>query len=462
MFQSNRFSNAPLRSFLAHVTATLIMGGLLVLGGCDSGGAMEEDPSTTEKTTTLSGTITADGGSSNLRTKDARLNSSVGGATVTAVRLNDDGSQTALDDTTESNSDGSFKLEVKQQSEGATVVVKAVKSETNFSSSVGVQVTDKASTTAQPMTDETAAEAQVATSLNEKAGDAENATEALADAATLVDNDVASAILSGDTAPENVADLARSMEETREDYANDAGASVTESDVANEEQDAYETLQQALANASSNAERAEAQEAFDAAMASSYEDAGASTDTQAEIQQAGTKVALNAVDASSLPDAAARGLERRATVLRAIATGESVESTIDSEGAGSGVGDEMKADRSALLDSVRTAASRADIDEARTAYRDSAKANLEEAFNMGPTDVQKGFDNLQTALDNLNGALSDAISATDNVDAGAVSDAFQTYYENGVQTVQQVYSDRGAQSGPANSAAKVTSKVGAF
>jgi hypothetical protein len=81
---------------------------------------------------------------------------------------------------------------------------------------------------------------------------------------------------------------------------------------------------------------------------------------------------------------------------------------------------------------------------------------------MGPTDVQKGFDNLQTALDNLNGALSDAISATDNVDAGAVSDAFQTYYENGVQTVQQVYSDRGAQSGPANSAAKVTSKVGAF
>ncbi|MEF8938238.1 MAG: hypothetical protein V5A22_00220 [Salinivenus sp.] len=434
----------------------------LFLVGCDGGGALQ-DSTTTDETTVVSGTVT-DGGTAKSHRTAARSKATVGGATVSAVLLKNDGSTEALDATTTTESDGTFELEIARQTAGATVIVTAEKSGTGFSSSVGVQIADPAATEAQPMTPETAAEAQVATEINAQAEGSERADEALADAAALVDNDVASAILSGETAPENIAGLARSMDQAAEGYASDAGPEIPESDVAAAEADAYEKLQAALATASDSADRAQALSAFEQAMASSYEAAGASKQLQAEISQTGTQVALSAVGASALPDAAQRGLERRATVLRAIATGGAIEGTIANKGTGSDVSGPLASARETLVEAVRSADTASEIRAATEDYRSSVKGQLATGFNMSEADVQDGFDNLQSALDALDGALDTAIAANSDLeaDAGAVSNAFQNYYENGVQTVTGVYSDRGMKAGPADAAAKVTAKVGVF
>ncbi len=426
----------------------LLVGSLLVVTACDSGGS-------TGSSTELSGTVTDDGSA----TTSAKSKAAVDGATVTAVRLNDDGSTTALDASATTDSDGAFTLTVDRQSDGATLIVKAEKDGENFSSSVGVQVTDPSATEAQPMTPETDAEAQVTMDLAANSDD--QASEALADAAVLVDNEVANAILSGNTSPQDIADVARSMDETKEQYAGDAGTSVNEDNVAENEQEAYETLQTALAK---GANQSEALKNFEEAMASSYEDAGASADLQAEIQQTGTKVALSALDNVSLPDAAERGLKRRTTVLQAISVGTSVEQTIGNNGdgnAGTARGDLEEA-RSTLLANIRDAST--DIDDEVSKYRDKIKSNVAEGFSSA--DVDNGFDNngLNTAVTELEGALDTAISTTDGLDvnAGQVSTAFDTFYSNGRSAVQTVYEGGGMSSGPANAAAKATVKAKAF
>ncbi len=458
--------DASARALTSAFTAALLAVSLVALGACDSGGALSDsDQTTDDQTTTLSGTVTSENTSKASAATLSKTSTAAGpveNATVSAVRLNEDGSTTELDATTETDADGTFQLKVERQTDGATIVVKAEKSSSGFSSSVGVQVTDPTSTTAQPMTPETHAEAQVATEMETQAAGAEPASEALADAAALVDNDVASAILSGDTAPSEIAGLARSMDEAADDYAGDAETSVDESAVAEAETKAYEKLQAALATASDSADRAQALSAFEDAMAASHEAGGASEQLQAEITQTGTQVALSAANADALPSAAERGLERRATVLRAIATGGSVEQTAANKGTGGDVGGPLASARETLVSEVRSAGSVSEIQSAVSDYRSSVKSELETGFNMGATDVQDGFDNLQSALDALNGALDTAITTTDGleVNADAVSSAFQSFYSNGEQAVKDVYSNRGMQAGPAGAAADITAKVG--
>lgn len=459
MFTSKHVRPLP----TALLTPVLLAGGLFLFTACDSGGVLT-DNSGSEETTLISGTVTDGSGSgSNASTLHKRLSkASVGNATVSAIRLKDDGSAVKLDATTKTESDGSFELEVQRQTEGATIVVKAEKSESDFSSGVGVQITDVASTTAQPMTPETTAEAQVAKTLNAQAGGAERASEALADAAALVDDEVASAILSGDTAPSTIASLAQSMDEAREGYASSAEESIDEDAVAQAQQDAYASLQDALATASDSTDRAEALGAFEEAMAASYEEGGASAQLQAEIQQAGTQIALEVVETSLLPTAADQGLQRRAAALRFIATGTSIESTIADKGTGSNLKSDLKSAGETLVETVRTASSASEIQAATSTYRKTVREAVESEFNMSGTDVLKGFADLQTALDTLSGALTPALSTNGalQVNEGAVSNAFQQFHQNGVQAVKGAYTDRGVQPGPARGAAQVVVKLG--
>ncbi len=433
---------------------------------CDTGGTLSDgddstnDEMTPKETTTISGTVN-DGNTSKALAK-SQAKTAVADATISAVAVKEDGSTVELEASTQTDSDGTYELDVERQTKGATIVVQAEKSSTDFSSSVGIQVTDTASTSAHPMTPETHAEAQVAMASNAEAGDAENPAEALADAAALVDNDVANAILSGDVAPSEISSLAQSMDQTREDYANDAGTEISGQDVAHAEQSAYENLQSALATASDSADRAEALQAFEEGMASAYEEAGASTDLQAEIEQAGTQVALSAIDASSLPDAAQRGLERRATVLRSIATGASLEDTFANSGSSEDATNAVAADRDSLVEAVRSASSLSEIETARSTFQQEVKSHMETGFNMRPADVQSGFDNLQTSLDALDQALNTAVSSTGDVNTDAVSNAFQQFYENGGSTVEGVYANQGMQQGAGSAAAKITTRIGAF
>ena len=139
--------------------ALLLIVGLPVVG-CDSGGGGANGG----ESTTVSGTVTDNNssGSNSPSTASSKASSQDGveGATVTAVSVGADGTTRALDGEATTNASGEFTITV--EGAGASDVIRLnADGDNDFSSSVIVQTDGQNQVDAQPMTAETAAEANV-------------------------------------------------------------------------------------------------------------------------------------------------------------------------------------------------------------------------------------------------------------------------------------------------------------
>lgn len=145
---------------LFHVGLSVLLVVGLALMGCDSNGGGNGGGNTT----TVSGTVTdnnsSGSSSSNVATTKASSQDGVEGATVTAVSVGADGSTQTLEGTATTDASGEFTITV--EGEGASNVIRLnAEGDNGFSSSVIVQVDGQGQVEAQPMTAETAAEANV-------------------------------------------------------------------------------------------------------------------------------------------------------------------------------------------------------------------------------------------------------------------------------------------------------------
>lgn len=439
----------------------------LILVGCDSGGPMADG-----ETTTISGQVT----SSDTKASDTKLystdtkakatHSGVEGATVTAVRLHADGSTADLSGEVTTDADGSYSIEIEKQAPGAVVLIEAEKSSADFRSSVAVSVTNASETKAQPMTPETHAEAQVYAEAESSDEDAEGSGEdpsagtSLADVAALVDNDVASAILSGSTAPQDIASVVRAQQATEAAYNEQAEEGASPDAVAQAKTDAYEQLQSALATASDSADRARALEAFEEAMASAHVEAGASASVEAEIQQVGAGLTDELI--ASLPQEAQEGLLRRSQIQSGLSVAASVSKAYDKAGVSSGVASEVQSAQQELVGALRSAESLSDIRSATDNFRSAVKTSIgdsfaaDASFAADQSTVTDAYDNLQSAISTLEDALSTATSSTGDANADAVASAFDQFYSNGLSTVQEIYTQSGVPQAHSQASARAT------
>lgn len=398
----------------------LLIAGLLV-AGCDSGGAMDdEDPST--ESATVSGQATDEQAADGSKASKA----AVEGATVTAVSVHADGTTTALDGEATTDANGAFTIDI--EGEGASGIVRLDASgEGDYSSSVIVLVNGQSEVNAQPMTVETAAEAEVYVEAEgEDGGEESDEGVTPADVAAYVDANTAAAVEAGATSAADAAMAIRNAVEAEASYHSETNSGVDFDAVADAKSDAYAQLQAELAAASDTEAQASAVESFEATIGSLYAEAGASAQSQAEGRQAGTSLVIE-FSAGASSDAEL-GLRKQAELLRAYATTQANEAVFEAEGAAQTSLDALASAREALFADLRSATSVEAIVEAKGAYEMTVKDELEASFDVNAdliasaeTSIEEGaLAALETALANLELLLGDAI--------GATVDAYTTFY----------------------------------
>lgn len=421
----------PTLTELSHFGILLALLFGLTMAGCDStgvGGGGGADSAT------ISGRVTdnSSSGSSALlaSSKAARARASQGGvegAVVTAVRVRADGSTRPLEGEATTNASGEFTINVK--GEGATDVVRLkAEGENGFSSSVIVQVDGKSQLSAQPMTAETKAEAEVF--LEAKAEDEASSPMkgvTAADVALRVNADAASAINAGATAAEEVAAaIAASVRaETQMNGTAEGGAEAEA--VADVKADLFAELQSGLATASSANARARVVSDFENGMANLFVEAGGSAESQAQSRQASTSIMIEfSGEASSNAEL---GLRRQAELLRAEATARAEEAIFEAEGASSSTIDALVQARQQLKADIRAASSTSAMVEAHSAFEAEVKSQMEAAFGLSSalitaaeTKIEGNVETLFAALADVGGVLSGVVETTIN--------AYSSFYSN--------------------------------
>jgi hypothetical protein len=312
--------------------------------------------------------------------------------------------------------------------EGAASVIRLnAEGDNDFSSSVLVQVDGQGEVEAQPMTVETAAEANVyVAAKNEDEASSHEEGVTAADVALYV-NAEAAALSAGQAAAADVATaIASSVEaESRMNSNADGGASA--SAVAETKATLYAELQSSLAAASNAEARAQAVTAFENGMANLYVEAGGSEESQARSRQTGTSVMIEfSAETSSQAEL---GLRRQAELLRAAATAHAEEALFEAQGASTATIDALVDARQQLTADIRAATSVSAMVDAHSDYEAEVKTQMEGTFGVSTTAIaaaemaiEANVTTLFTALAEIGGELKGAVEAAVN--------AYSTFYAN--------------------------------
>jgi hypothetical protein len=313
--------------------------------------------------------------------------------------------------------------------EGAASVIRLnAEGDDDFSSSVLVQVDGQGEVEAQPMTAETAAEANVyvaAKSEDEASSHEEGVTAA--DVALYVNAEAAADLNAGQAAAADVATaIASSVEaESRMNSNADGGASAGA--VAETKATLYAELQSSLAAASNAEARAQAVTAFENGMANLYVEAGGSEESQARSRQTSTSVMIEfSAETSSQAEL---GLRRQAELLRATATAHAEEALFEAQGASTATIDALVDARQQLTADIRAATSVSAMVDAHSDYEAEVKTQMEGTFGVSTTAIaaaemaiEANVTTLFTALAEIGGELKGAVEAAVN--------AYSTFYAN--------------------------------
>jgi hypothetical protein len=340
---------------------------------------------------------------------------------VTAVSVGAEGTTRALDGETTTNASGEFTITV--EGAGASDVIRLnADGDNDFSSSVIVQADGQNQVDAQPMTAETAAEANVyveAKSEDEASSHDEGATAA--DVALYVNANAAADINAGQTPAEDVATaIASTVEAESQTNANaDGGASADA--VAEIKTSLYTELQSNLAAASSADARAQAVTEFENGMANLYVEAGGSEESQAESRQTGTSVMIEfSAEASSQAEL---GLRRQAELLRAEATARAEEALFEAQGAADATLSALESARTELKTNIRTATEVDAMVEAHSDYEAEVEAQMESTFGVSGQVITSAG----AAIDETVNVLFSALADIGGVLNGAVETAVNAY-----------------------------------
>ena len=404
---------------------------LLIVGlpivGCDSGGGGANGG----ESTTVSGTVTNNSSSSSnsLHTASSKTSPQDGveGATVTAVSVGADGTTRALEGEATTDANGEFTITLEGERVSDVIRLNADR-DNDFSSSVVVQVDGQNQVDAQPMTAETAAEANVYVEAKgeDEASSHDEGTTA-ADVALYVNADAAAHINAGQTSAADVAaSIASTVEAESQTNANaDGGASADA--VAETKTSLYTELQSNLAAASSADARAQAVTEFENGMANLYAEAGGSEESQAESRQTGTSVMIEfSAEASSQAEL---GLRQQAELLRAEATARAEEALFEAQGATDATLDALVDARQQLTADIRAAGSVDAMVEAHSAYETEVKAQMESTFGVSSEVIASAETAIQGTVDALFSALTDIGGLLKGAVETAV-DAYGSFYTN--------------------------------
>lgn len=432
-----------------HVARLFLLCGALVLVGCDSnGGGMNNG-----ETTTISGRVTdnSSSGSSGTTASKNAAQDGVEGATVTAVRVGADGTTSALGGEATTNASGEFTLTV--EGDASSVVRLNAEGENDFSSSVVVQVDGRNQVQAQPMTVETAAEADVyVEAKSEDDASSHDSGVMAADVATYVNADAAADISSGATQSSDVAAAIASSVEAESRMNEEAENGASTETVVETKANLYADLQSSLAAASSAEARTQAVTAFEDGMANLYVEAGASEEAQGESRQSSTSVMIEfSAQASSNAEL---GLRKQAELLRAEATARAQEAIFEAHGAGEATIDALVQARQQLKADIRAASSTSAMVDAHGTYRAEVEAQMEAAFDLSATaitaaesEIQGNVDTLFSALAEIGGLLSSAADVAVN--------SYSTFYGNAQTAAQASFETTADSEATAEAAARV-------
>ena len=429
--------------------ALLLIVGLPVVG-CDSGGGGANGG----ESTTVSGTVTDNNSSGsnspNTASSKAPSQDGVEGATVTAVSVGADGTTRALDGEATTSANGEFEITV--EGEISDVIQLNADKDNDFSSSVIVQTDGQSQVDAQPMTAETAAEADVyVEAKGEDEASSHNEGTTAADVALYVNADAAAGINAGQTSAADVAAAITSTVEAESQTNADADGGASADAVAETKTSLYTELQSNLAAASNANDRAQAMAEFEDGMANLYVEAGGSEESQAESRQTGTSVMIE-FSAEASGDAEL-GLRRQAELLRAEATARGEEALFEAQGAADATLDALVSARQELTTNIRTASSIDAMVEAHSAYQTEVKAQMESTFGVSSevitsteTAIQGNVETLFTALTDIGGVLNGAVETAVN--------AYGSFYTDAQATAKTSFESSVDSDGTAETAAK--------
>lgn len=424
-YKSMKYTQASCTSVpqMLRVGLTLILVAGMALVGCDSGGGVDGSSTTISGTVTTSDTSSSD--TSTTMASKASSKMAVEGATVTAVRVGADGSTSALEGQATTDENGTFTLTV----DGTPAVVRLnAEGDSDFSSSVIVQVDGQSQVQAQPMTAETAAEAEVyvgAKSEDEASNHDEGVTAA--DVAMYVNETAATDINAGQTQAADVATaIASSVEaESQMNTSGDGGASAEA--VAEAKATLYSNLQSGLATASNAEERAQVVTTFENGMANLFVAAEGSAESQARTRQTSTSIMIEfSAEASNQAE---MGLRQQAELLRAAATARAEEAIFEAQEAGSSTMDALADARQQLKADIRAATSVSAIVDARSTYQAAVKTQMESAFGVSGPTISAAETEIEGQVTTLFSTLSDIGGVLDGAVETAVN-AYGSFYEN--------------------------------
>lgn len=413
------------RSFRLCFVFVLIVG--LAVTGCDSnGGGMREDL----ESKTITGQVTnnsSTGSSTASTTHSKAVRDGVEGATVTAVRVEADGTTRALEGEATTDANGKFTITVEGERIPDVVRLNA-EGEGDFFSSVIVMTGDQNEAQAQPMTAETAAEARVY--VDAKADDEASSHSGgvtAADVAMYVNPNAAADINAGATQSSEVAAAVASTVDAETQMNADLEGAASADAIAETKANLYADLQSGLATASSASNRAKVVTSFENGMANLYVEAGGTAESQARSRQAGTSVMIEF--SGTVSSDAALGFRKQAEHLRAEATARAEEAIFEAEGASSSTIDALVQARQQLKTDLQAASSIDAMANAKSAYEATVESQMESALevnaaaiSLAETEIEGSLEALFTALGSIGGTLDGAAEA-------AVS-AYNSFHSN--------------------------------
>lgn len=430
----------------------LVLGAGLVVVGCDSSGVGPGSDGDDESTT-ITGQVT-DGSSAGSSAAKGTAPSKAGveGATITAVRVHSDGTTTELDGEATTNADGEFTITVEGDGASSGVVQLDAEGENEFSSSVLVWVDGQSNVQAQPMTAETAAEADVYLEAKSEDG-ASSHTQGVtaADVAFYVTADVASGMDAGEPSSGDLAAAITSSVDAETQMNGEADEGAATEAVAEAKAELYTDLQSNLAVAESAEVGAQVVADFEDAMANLYVEAGGSAESQGQCRQASTSIVIEF--SGDVSGEAAVGLRKQAELVRAEATARAEEALFEAQGASGATIDALAQARQQLKTDIRTASSVDAMVDAHSTYEAEVKSQMETTFGLSTaaiaaaeTEIEGSLETLFTALAELTGALNGAADAAVN--------AYTSFYSNAQATAKSSFEATTDSEGTAEAAAR--------
>lgn len=397
------------------VTLTLLFTTL----GCDT-----TDSDGDASSVRIEGRVTDDAGAGKVASTQA---GPVEGATVTAARVESDGTLTQLEGEASTDAEGRYELDVDEASD--VTVVMAVRED--FNSQVLVARPDDGAGTveARPMTAESRAEADVFTELRTQFSEDDAASPTAADVAAHVNADAAETV---SAQPGTVASALRAAFEAEAHYLreeNDVEDDDLEQKDTNERQ-AYLTLQSELHSATAASEETLAHVNFEDAYTRAFTGTNIDARMQAHARAASRDALVRFYEAD---DAATRfAVEKQATLLASLTVAHAVEASFEAADASQERIDALVNARQELRAELESASSEEDVEDARTTYNTAVSSELSGEIDIDSVILASAASAVEEAHATLEATIDGAASADEIASAHAT---FQSSSEAAVEEV---------------------------